>query len=131
MDTIKNKKGPSKTIIDIIQNMIAKIIIIIETRLRLAILEIEEEKTKIIQILLMIGLTVLFITAGFFCLLMVIIFSVSPQFRVLTMLVISFILFLISFLFIFLIFKKSQDSTLLKYTLKELKTDCNILESNN
>ncbi|WP_159990078.1 phage holin family protein [Pantoea sp. SoEX] len=131
MDTSKNKQKPSKNIINITQNIIAKVISIIETRLRLATLEIEEEKSKILKILLMITIMFMFIFLGMLCLLMIIVWSVNAKYRILTMIIISIILFLLSFLVGLYTFKKIRQSTLLQYTRKELKTDCNILEDKN
>ncbi|MBK4775739.1 hypothetical protein CRV11_02340 [Candidatus Pantoea edessiphila] len=131
MDTSKNKQIPSSSIIEITQDIITKIIEMIETRLHLASAEIEEEKSKILQILLMILIMFMFIFFGGCCLLMVVVWSVKPQYRIMTMTTMSVVLFLFSFFFGLRTFRKFRESTVLKYSCKELKTDQSILKDKN
>ncbi|WP_158675177.1 phage holin family protein [Candidatus Pantoea edessiphila] len=129
MNTSKSRQGPSKTIIEIGQKIITKMINIVETRLCLAILEIEEEKSKIIKILLMLGFIFLFAALGFVCLLMAVVWSLNPKFRIITITILSVILLSISFLLVLWVLKKLRSSTLLQYTRKELKTDSAIMNN--
>ncbi|PPI87822.1 hypothetical protein CRV12_02385 [Candidatus Pantoea edessiphila] len=128
MNTLNSKPNPTKNILDIGQSIIAKIVGILETRLNLIILEIEEEKFKVLQILLMIGLIFLFASLGFFCLLILILWSVNPQYRIAVLVAISTTLLSLSFIFSVLVFKKSRQSTLLQHSCEELKIDRSMLE---
>ncbi|MCB5624635.1 phage holin family protein, partial [Bifidobacterium animalis] len=51
----------------------------VETRLRLAVVELEEEKANLFQLLLMLGLTMLFAAFGLMSLMVLIILAVDPQ----------------------------------------------------
>ncbi|MFP3633148.1 phage holin family protein, partial [Burkholderia sp. SIMBA_045] len=53
----------------------------VETRVRLAVVELEHEKANLIQLLLMVGLTMLFTAFGLMSLMVLIIWAVDAQYR--------------------------------------------------
>nr|VUD23178.1 Inner membrane protein YqjE [Salmonella sp. NCTC 7297] len=53
----------------------------VETRLRLAVVELEEEKANLFQLLLMVGLTMLFAAFGLMSLMVLVIWAIDPQYR--------------------------------------------------
>lgn len=101
---------------------------IAETRLRLAVLELEEEKTHLIQLLLMIGLTLLFATFGLMSLLILLLWVIEPENRLLTLSVTTLILLSLALCSAFWVIRQSRQSTLLKATRQQLKIDRQQLE---
>ena len=52
-------QGPGKSVLGIGQRIVSIMVEMVETRLRLAVVELEEEKANLFQLLLMLGLTML------------------------------------------------------------------------
>ena len=65
--------GPAKGVINIGQRIVTTLVGMVETRVRLAVVELEHEKANLIQMLLMIGLTMLFTAFGLMSLMVLII----------------------------------------------------------
>lgn len=59
MAEYRQPQGPGKGVLGIGQRIITIIVEMVETRVRLAVVELEEEKANLIQILLMLGMTML------------------------------------------------------------------------
>ena len=57
-------QGPGKSVLGIGQRIVTLLVEMVETRLRLAVVELEEEKANLFQLLLMLGLTMLFAAFG-------------------------------------------------------------------
>lgn len=57
-------QGPGKSVLGIGQRIVSIMVEMVETRLRLAVVELEEEKANLFQLLLMLGLTMLFAAFG-------------------------------------------------------------------
>ncbi len=60
----RQAQGPGKSVLGIGQRIVTIIVEMVETRLRLAVVELEEEKANLFQLLLMVGLTMLFAAFG-------------------------------------------------------------------
>jgi uncharacterized membrane protein YqjE len=101
---------------------------IVETRVRLAVVELEEEKANLIQMLLMIGLTMLFTAFGLMSLMVLIIWAVDAQYRLMAIGITTAVLFALALIFGLWTLAKSRRSTLLSATRKELKSDRQLLE---
>ena len=78
MDNHSPNEGPGKGLINVGQRMVTTLVSIVETRVRLAIVELEEEKANLIQMLLMVGLTMLFTAFGLMSLMILVIVAVEP-----------------------------------------------------
>jgi len=102
----------------------------VETRVRLAVVELEEEKANIIQMLLMLGLTMLFTAFGLMSLMVLIIWAVDAQYRLMAIAITTGVLFLLALIFGLWTLRKSRQSTLLRHTRKELANDRDLLEDN-
>lgn len=72
--------GPGK-VINIGQRLITTLVGMVETRVRLAVVELEAEKANLLQMLLMVGLTMLFTAFGLMSLMVLIIWGVDAQYR--------------------------------------------------
>ncbi|MCZ4060133.1 phage holin family protein [Pantoea sp. LMR881] len=120
--------GPGKGVINIGQRIITTLVGMVETRVRLAVAELEEEKANLIQLLIMVGLTMLFTAFGLMSLMVLIIWAVDAQYRLMAIGITTAVLFLLALIFGLWTLRKTRQSTLLRHTRKELETDRSILE---
>ena len=63
------------------QRIVTLLAEMVETRLRLVVVELEEEKANLFQLLIMTGLTLLFAAFGLMSLLVLVIWAVDAQYR--------------------------------------------------
>ena len=119
-------QGPGKSVLGIGQRIVSIMVEMVETRLRLAVVELEEEKANLFQLLLMLGLTMLFAAFGLMSLMVLIIWAVDPQYRLNAMIATTVVLLaLIGGIWTL---RKSRKSTLLRHTRHELANDRQLLE---
>lgn len=126
--TDKERQGPASGAIDSAKRILTLVVGIVETRMRLAIVELEEEKAHLVQLLLMIGLTLIFATFGLMSLIALIIWGLEPQYRLLALGWITTILLGLALFIGLWAWLKARRATLLKETRKALKTDRELLE---
>ena len=89
-------QGPGKSVLGIGQRIVSIMVEMVETRLRLAVVELEEEKANLFQLLLMLGLTMLFAAFGLMSLMVLIIWAVDPQYRLNAMIATTVVLLLLA-----------------------------------
>ncbi|MGX9256936.1 phage holin family protein [Pantoea ananatis] len=130
MTDSQQNHGPAKGVINIGQRIVTTLVGMVETRVRLAVVELEEEKANIIQMLLMLGLTMLFTAFGLMSLMVLIIWAVDAQYRLMAIAITTGVLFLLALIFGLRTLRKSRQSTLLRHTRKELANDRDLLEDN-
>lgn len=128
MSQSQHAPGPGKNILGIGQRIITLVVQMVETRLRLAVVELEEEKANLIQILLMAGLTLLFTAFGLMSLLVLIMWAVDPQYRLIVMVATTATLLLLAIVGGIWTLRKARRSTLLRHTRHELANDRALLE---
>ena len=121
-------QGPGKSILGIGQRLITIIVGMVETRLRLAVVELEEEKAHLVQLLLMVGLTLLFAAFGLMSLVVLVFWAVEPQYRLNAMIATTVILLSLALIGGIWTLRKSRQSTLLRHTRRELENDRALLE---
>lgn len=120
--------GPGKSVLGIGQRIVTILVEMVETRLRLAVVELEEEKANLIQLLLMLGLTMLFAAFGLMSLMILIIWAVDPQYRLNVMITTTVVLLVMALIGGIWTLRKARRSTLLRHTRRELANDRQILE---
>ncbi|PPC71346.1 MULTISPECIES: phage holin family protein [Pantoea] len=120
--------GPGKGVFNVGQRVVTTLVGMVETRVRLAVAELEEEKANLIQMLIMIGLTMLFTAFGLMSLMVLIIWAVDTQYRLMAIAITTGVLFALALIFGLWTLRKSRQSTLLRHTRKELDTDRTLLE---
>ncbi|MBJ9999913.1 MULTISPECIES: phage holin family protein [unclassified Erwinia] len=120
--------GPGKGVINIGQRIITTLVGIVETRVRLAVVELEAEKANLIQMMIMVGLTLLFTAFGLMSLMVLVIWAVDAQYRLMAMAITTGVLFALALIFGLWTLAKSRRSTLLSATRKELASDRQLLE---
>ena len=121
-------QGPGKSVLGIGQRIVSIMVEMVETRLRLAVVELEEEKANLFQLLLMLGLTMLFAAFGLMSLMVLIIWAVDPQYRLNAMIATTVVLLLLALIGGIWTLRKSRKSTLLRHTRHELANDRQLLE---
>ncbi|WP_312239463.1 phage holin family protein [Pantoea sp.] len=121
-------QGPGKGVVNIGQRIVTTLVSMVETRVRLAVVELEAEKANLIQMLIMIGLTMLFTAFGLMSLMVLVIWAVDAQYRLMAIGITTVVLFVLALIFGLWTLKKSRQSTLLHHTRKELETDRKIME---
>ncbi|MCX8958199.1 phage holin family protein [Erwinia psidii] len=124
----QQSQGPGKGVINIAQRIVTTMVGIVETRVRLAVVELEEEKARLIQMLMMVGLTMLFTAFGLMSLMVLIIWAVDAQYRLMAIAITTAVLFALAIIFGLWTLVKSRRSTLLSATRKELQSDRRLLE---
>jgi len=120
--------GPGKGIFTLGQRIITLIVSMVETRIRLVVVELEQEKANIIQLLMMAGITLLLAAFGLMSLLILVIWAVDPQYRLAAIATTTGVLFLLAIIGAVWTLSKARQSTLLSATREELLADRNILE---
>ncbi|VEC01116.1 Inner membrane protein yqjE [Cedecea lapagei] len=121
-------QGPGKSVLGIGQRLVTILVGMVETRLRLAVVELEEEKAHLVQLLLMLGLTMLFAAFGLMSLMVLIIWAVDAQYRLNAMIATTAVLLSLALIGGIWTLRKSRQSTLLRHTRRELENDRALLE---
>ncbi len=116
-------QGPAKGLLDAGQRIITILVSMVETRLRLVAVELEEEKANIIQLILMAGLTLLFTAFGLMSLLILIFWAVEPEYRLIALGSTTAVLLFLALVGLIWTLVKARRTTLLSNTRKQLELD--------
>lgn len=128
MEDPRNAQGPAKNVLGIGQRIFTTLVGIAETRVRLAVIELEEEKANLFQMLLMLGLTMLFAAFGLMSLMVLIIWAIDPQYRLNAMIATTVVLLVAALIGGIWTLRKARQSTFLRHTRQELANDRSLLE---
>lgn len=121
-------QGPAKGVLDIAQRIVTIIVSMVETRVRLAVIELEEEKANLVQLLMMAGLTLLFTAFGLMSLLILIFWAIDPAYRLIALGSTTAVLLFLALVGAIWTLSKARRSTLLGATRKQLALDRSDLE---
>lgn len=124
-------QGPGKGILDTAQRIVTVLVGIVETRVRLAVIELEEEKANIFQLLLMAGVTLIFTAFGLMSLLVVLFWAIDPAYRLAAMGTATGVLLFLALVLGLWTLSKAKRSTLLSMTRKQLDIDRSLLEKDD
>lgn len=124
----RNAQGPGKSALGIGQRILTVLVNMVETRLRLAVVELEEEKANLFQLLLMVGLTMLFAAFGLMSLMVLIIWAIDAQYRLNAMIATTVVLLVLALIGGIWTLRKARATTLLRHTRQELANDRALLE---
>jgi uncharacterized membrane protein YqjE len=116
-------QGPGKGVLDIAQRIVTIMVGMVETRVRLAVIELEEEKANLIQLLMMAGLTLLFTAFGLMSLLILIFWAIDPAYRLMALGTTTAVLLFLAVVGIVWTLSKARRSTLLGATRQQLELD--------
>ena len=128
MEDPRHAQGPANNVLGIGQRILTTLVGIAETRVRLAVVELEEEKANLFQMLLMLGLTMLFAAFGLMSLMVLIIWAIDPQYRLNAMIATTVVLLLLALIGGLWTLSKARKTTLLRHTRNELANDRRALE---
>lgn len=116
-------QGPGKGVLDIAQRIVTIMVGMVETRVRLAVIELEEEKANLIQLLMMAGLTLLLTAFGLMSLLILIFWAIDPAYRLMALGTTTAVLLFLAVVGIVWTLSKARRSTLLGATRQQLELD--------
>ncbi|MEH0887074.1 phage holin family protein [Enterobacter sp. UNJFSC 003] len=128
MEDPRHAQGPANNVLGIGQRILTTLVGIAETRVRLAVVELEEEKANLFQMLLMLGLTMLFAAFGLMSLMVLIIWAIDPQYRLNAMIATTVVLLVAALIGGIWTLRKARQSTFLRHTRQELANDRSLLE---
>ena len=128
MANTQHTQGPGQRVFSIGQRIVTLLAEMVETRLRLVVVELEEEKANLFQMLLMLGLTMLFAAFGLMSLMVLIIWAIDPQYRLNAMIATTVVLLVAALIGGIWTLHKARTSTFLRHTRQELANDRALLE---
>lgn len=131
MSESQRPQGPASGVLNSFSRIGAIVIGMVETRLRLIAIELEEEKTTLIQLILMAGITLLFTAFGLMSLLILIFWAIPPEYRLHALTITTVVLLICALIGAIMTLKKSRNSTLLGDTRQQLELDKRLLEQYN
>ncbi len=121
-------QGPGRGILDSAQRIVTIMVGMIETRLRLVVVELEEEKANLFQLLLMACITLILTAFGVMGLLVVLFIAIDPAHRLMAMAITTAVVLLLAFILGAWTIGKARSSTLLSASRRQLKIDRALLE---
>lgn len=128
MSDTQRPQGPASGVLNSLSRIGAIVIGMVETRLQLITIELEEEKTTLIQLILMAGVTLLLTAFGLMSLLILLFWVIPPEYRIYTLAVTTAILLFCALIGAIMTLKKARNSTLLGDTRQQLELDKRLLE---
>lgn len=128
MSDTQRPQGPASGVLNSLSRIGAIVIGMVETRLQLIAIELEEEKTTLIQLILMAGVTLLLTAFGLMSLLILLFWVIPPEYRIYTLAVTTAILLFCALMGAIMTLKKARNSTLLGDTRQQLELDKRLLE---
>ncbi|XOY29293.1 phage holin family protein [Proteus cibi] len=128
MSDTQRPQGPASGVLNSLSKIGAIMIGMVETRLNLIAVELEEEKTTLIQLILMAGVTLLLTAFGLMSLLILIFWVIPPDYRVHALAITTAILLFCALIGAVMTLRKARNSTLLGDTRQQLELDKRLLE---
>ncbi|MDE9533949.1 phage holin family protein [Xenorhabdus bovienii] len=124
-------QGPGKGIFDTLRRVAAIVVSMVETRIRLIAVELEENTATLVQLLLLIGFTLLFATFGLMCLLILIFWAIDPVYRAIAIAITAGILLILAVFSAIWTIRKTRKLAFFNSTREQLKIDRKMLEDDH
>ncbi len=121
-------QGPGKGLLDTLTRIATIVISMAETRLRLVATELEEEKSSLIQLILLAGAALLLTAFGLMSLMILVMWAVDPVYRLTAMIIMTSVLLGGALIFALCAIRKARRSSLLGATREQLAIDRQLLE---
>jgi len=125
------KNGPTQNVISTAKRAIRTLVSICQTRLELAIVELEEEKANIVKLFVLCSLCLLFTLFAILSGLVLLFWSISPDMRLVVFAWTTGVLFFLAVVSGIWILLKIRSASLLQNTRQQLKNDLQILGAND
>lgn len=123
--------GPTHRVFGAAKRLLKTLVSSGEIRLRLAVLELEEERAKLMSLLLLAGSSLVLLLLGVGTLVALIVVMFWDSYRLAAIAVSAITLLLASGVLGMVALKQARTHTLLKETLSQLATDRALLEAND
>ena len=123
--------GPTQRVFSAAKRLLRSLVANSETRLRLAVLELEEERARLLTLILLAGASLLFLLLGVATLTALVVVIFWDSYRLLAIGASAGVLIGASLLLAFIAAHQARRHTLLKETLKQLAADRALLEMRN
>ncbi|QCR37322.1 phage holin family protein [Nissabacter sp. SGAir0207] len=121
-------QGPAKGVLDVAHRVTTTLVGLIETRVKLAVVELEEEKSNLVQLLLMTGISLILLVFGLVSLLVLIFWAIDPDYRQTALWIATAALLVLGGGLAIWTLVKAKRSTLLGATRRQLQIDRAMLE---
>lgn len=128
MSDTQRPQGPASGVLNSLSRIVAVIVGMVETRLKLIAIELEEEKITLIQLILMAGITLLLTAFGLMSLLILLFWVIPPEYRIHALAITTAILLVGALIGAIMTLRKARNSTLLGDTRQQLELDKRLLE---
>uniref|UniRef100_A0A3B0LX67 Inner membrane protein YqjE n=1 Tax=Arsenophonus endosymbiont of Trialeurodes vaporariorum TaxID=235567 RepID=A0A3B0LX67_9GAMM len=122
--------GPAKSLLSTLQRIGSILINMVETRLQLVAVELEQEKQTFVQLILLAGTALLLIAFGLMSLLVLIFLMVDPTYRIQVVAITTAVLLILALLGTCWTLTIAHSKTLLAATREQLKQDIKQLKQN-
>lgn len=123
--------GPTQRVFSAAKRLLNSLVANGETRLRLAVLELEEERARLLTLLLLAGTSLLLLLLGVATLTALVVVIFWDSYRLTAISVSAGVLIASSVLMAVIAIRQAKRHTLLKDTLKQLAADRALLEVKN
>ncbi len=124
----ESQQGPAQGVLSAGRRVLNGLLAMVETRLQLLSLELEEGKAHLLQLLLLLGLTLLLTAFGLFCLIALIFLAVDEAHRLLALGLTTGGLLLAALVVGWITLAKARRAPLLSATRSQLQEDRRWLE---
>ncbi|PHM46975.1 phage holin family protein [Xenorhabdus miraniensis] len=131
MTSPSHSQGPGKGLFDTLRRVAAIIVSMVEKRIQLVAVELEEGTAMLTQLLLMVGFTLLFAGFGLMCLLMLIFWAIDPNYRVMAMVITAGTLLILAVFSAIWTVRKARKLTFFNTTREQLQIDRKMLEDDH
>lgn len=123
-----SSQGPASRLFEAAKRLLDSLLVTGETRLRLAILELEEERARFVTILLLAGLSMMLLLLGIATLTALVIVAFWESHRLTAIGVSALVLLVTGLALVAWVIRLSRRKTLLASTLRHLATDRELME---
>jgi len=120
--------GPAQRTLDAARRLLKTLLANGETRLRLAVLELEEERARLLSLMLLVGASLVLLLLGIATLTALVVIIFWDSYRIAAIAISAGVLIAISLFLALIAMRKARRHTLLKETLKQFATDRALLE---
>lgn len=120
--------GPTQRVFSAAKRLVRSLVANSETRLRLAVLELEEERARLVTLFLLVGASLLLLLLGVITLTALVVVVFWDSYRLLAIGVSAGVLIAASLLLATIAIRQAKRHTFLKETLKQLSADRALLE---
>lgn len=120
--------GPAQRTLDAARRLLKTLLANGETRFRLAVLELEEERARLLGMMLLVGASLVLLLLGVATLAALVVIMFWDSYRLTAIAVSAGVLIASSLLLGLIAMRKARQHTLFKETLKQFATDRALLE---